>query len=164
MCKTTFSYNDKRRQGVSFMRDQSQSGTFLFWIEAPRKAPLHSKLVFSEAELICYLKMRHKAPGERGGRTHHFHLNSTSPPKVYGCWYIPRHGWCKQYLQVNVRAPFILSQECARRMIKRGKGGKIVTVSSTASKFALHDHAAYCTSKFAVNGLNSVRVFLSWRS
>lgn len=51
-----------------------------------------------------------------------------------------------------------MSQECAKRMIARGEGGKIVSTSSTASLFALHDHAAYCTSKAAVNGLTHVRV------
>lgn len=59
--------------------------------------------------------------------------------------------------QVNVRAPFIMAKECARRMIARGKGGKIVSTASTASVFALHDHAPYCTSKAAVNGLTRVR-------
>lgn len=49
-----------------------------------------------------------------------------------------------------------MGQECAKRMIKRGKGGKIVSTSSTASIFALHDHAAYCTSKAAINGLTRV--------
>ncbi|CAB1105395.1 unnamed protein product [Ectocarpus sp. CCAP 1310/34] len=59
-------------------------------------------------------------------------------------------------VKVNVRAPFIMAQECAKRMIVRGKGGKIVNTSSTASRFALHDHAAYCTSKAAINGLTNV--------
>lgn len=59
-------------------------------------------------------------------------------------------------MNVNVRAPFILSQECAKRMIKRGEGGKIVNVSSTAALFALHDHASYCTSKAAIQGLTKV--------
>lgn len=58
---------------------------------------------------------------------------------------------------MNVRAPFILAQECAKKMIERGEGGKIVSVSSTASVFALHDHGAYCTSKAAINGLTKVR-------
>ncbi|CAN0499382.1 unnamed protein product [Ectocarpus sp. 12 AP-2014] len=59
-------------------------------------------------------------------------------------------------MNVNVRAPFIMAQECTKRMIARGKGGKIVNTSSTASRFALHDHAAYCTSKAAINGLTKV--------
>ncbi|CAM9183380.1 unnamed protein product [Hapterophycus canaliculatus] len=59
-------------------------------------------------------------------------------------------------MNVNVRAAFIMGQECAKRMIARGEGGKIVSVSSTASLFALHDHAAYCTSKAAINGLTQV--------
>ncbi|CAN0180681.1 unnamed protein product [Scytosiphon promiscuus] len=59
-------------------------------------------------------------------------------------------------MNVNVRAPFILAQECAKKMIERGEGGKIVSVSSTASLFALHDHGAYCTTKAAINGLTKV--------
>ncbi|CAM9670388.1 unnamed protein product [Ectocarpus fasciculatus] len=59
-------------------------------------------------------------------------------------------------MNVNVRAPFIMAKECAKRMIARGQGGKIVSVSSTASLFALHDHAAYCTSKAAIQGLTKV--------
>lgn len=50
-----------------------------------------------------------------------------------------------------------MGQECAKRMIARGEGGKIVSVSSTASLFALHDHAAYCASKAAINGLTQVK-------
>lgn len=60
-------------------------------------------------------------------------------------------------VQVNVRAPFVMGQECAKRMIARGKGGKIVNTSSTASVFALHEHASYVTSKAAINGLTRVR-------
>eukprot|EP00904_Undaria_pinnatifida_P012535 jgi/Undpi1/8411/HiC_scaffold_25.g10879.m1 len=59
-------------------------------------------------------------------------------------------------MNVNVRAPCMLSQECARRMIKRGTGGKIVNISSMASHFAIHDHVAYSTSKNALNGLTKM--------
>ncbi|CAM9226933.1 unnamed protein product [Sphacelaria rigidula] len=64
-------------------------------------------------------------------------------------------------MNVNVRAPFIMAKECARRMIARGKGGKIISTASTASLFALHDHAPYCTSKAAINGLTRVWVVVS---
>ena len=56
-------------------------------------------------------------------------------------------------MNVNVRAPFLMTQECAKRMIARGKGGKIVNTSSTASVCALHEHTSYCTSKAAISGL-----------
>lgn len=56
-----------------------------------------------------------------------------------------------------------MAKECARRMIARGKGGKIVSTASTASIFALHDHAPYCTSKAAINGLTKVSHLFTWR-
>lgn len=53
-----------------------------------------------------------------------------------------------------------MAKECARRMIERGEGGKIVSTASTAAVFALHDHAPYCTSKAAINGLTRVSAVL----
>ncbi|NIM05311.1 MAG: SDR family oxidoreductase, partial [Armatimonadetes bacterium] len=49
-------------------------------------------------------------------------------------------------LDVNLRAPFLLSQLIGRHMIEQG-GGKIINMSSQAGEVALADHAAYCASK-----------------
>jgi len=49
-------------------------------------------------------------------------------------------------LQVNLRAPFLLSQLIGARMIEQG-GGKIINISSQAGLVGLADHAAYCASK-----------------
>ncbi len=49
-------------------------------------------------------------------------------------------------LEVNLRAPLLLSQAIAPQMIKQG-GGKIINMSSQAGLVALADHAAYCASK-----------------
>jgi len=56
-------------------------------------------------------------------------------------------------LAVNVRAAFIIGQVVAKNMIKRGKGGSIVNISSQASLVALQDHTSYCTSKGALDQL-----------
>ncbi len=58
-----------------------------------------------------------------------------------------------QTLAVNVRAAMIVSQVVSRGMIKRGRGGAIVNISSQASKAALPDHTTYCTSKGALDQL-----------
>ena len=59
-------------------------------------------------------------------------------------------------MAVNCRAPLILCQEYARDQIARGLGGAIVNVSSVASFKGTPDHAAYCASKAALDGLTRV--------
>lgn len=59
-------------------------------------------------------------------------------------------------MAVNCRAPLIVSQEYARDLIARGRTGAIVNVSSVASFKGTPDHAAYCASKAALDGLTRV--------
>ena len=59
-------------------------------------------------------------------------------------------------MAVNARAPLIISQEYARDLIARGQKGAIVNVSSIASFIGFADHAAYCASKGALDGLTRV--------
>ncbi|XP_066936793.1 L-xylulose reductase-like [Clytia hemisphaerica] len=55
--------------------------------------------------------------------------------------------------KINVKSMFIVSQIMAKKMIQNGKGGSFVNVSSQASKVALPEHTAYCTSKGGVDQL-----------
>ena len=55
-------------------------------------------------------------------------------------------------MAVNLRAPFLLAQALAPRMIEK-RAGKIVNVSSQTSEVALHKHAAYMASKAGLNAL-----------
>ncbi|MFK7963791.1 MAG: SDR family NAD(P)-dependent oxidoreductase [Burkholderiaceae bacterium] len=55
-------------------------------------------------------------------------------------------------MAVNVRAPFLLSQALAPEMIKQ-RWGKIINISSQTGVIALDDHAAYASSKGALNAL-----------
>ena len=59
-------------------------------------------------------------------------------------------------MAVNARAPLIVSQEYARDRIARGAPGAIVNVSSISSFVGFADHAAYCASKGALDGLTRV--------
>lgn len=59
-------------------------------------------------------------------------------------------------MAVNCRAPLIVSQEYARDRIARGEKGAIVNVSSISSFIGFADHAAYCASKGALDGLTRV--------
>lgn len=54
--------------------------------------------------------------------------------------------------RVNVKGTFLCCKAVARGMIDRGKGGKIINISSTAGKRGVARFAAYCASKFAVIG------------
>lgn len=59
-------------------------------------------------------------------------------------------------LAINTMAPLRLAQVVARDLIRRGRGGSIVNLSSTASALGLPDHAAYCASKAALDALTRV--------
>ena len=54
--------------------------------------------------------------------------------------------------RVNVKGTFLCSRAVARHMIERGRGGKIVNISSTRGKQGAALYAAYSASKFAVVG------------
>ena len=54
--------------------------------------------------------------------------------------------------KVNVRGTFLCCKAVARKMIDRGKGGRIINMSSTSGKRGVARYAAYCASKFAIIG------------
>ena len=58
-----------------------------------------------------------------------------------------------QLQRVNVKGTFLCCQAVVQRMIDRGRGGKIINMSSTAGKKGIAKYAAYCASKFAIIGL-----------
>ena len=53
-------------------------------------------------------------------------------------------------IQVNLNGTFYVCQEVAKRMIQRGKGGKIVLTSSSGARVIADQLGAYCASKAAV--------------
>ncbi|UWQ96218.1 SDR family oxidoreductase [Rhodobacteraceae bacterium M385] len=57
---------------------------------------------------------------------------------------------------VNTRAAMIVAQEFARSLIDRQKSGAIVNVSSISSVVGFEDHASYCASKGAMDGMSRV--------
>jgi NAD(P)-dependent dehydrogenase (short-subunit alcohol dehydrogenase family) len=50
-------------------------------------------------------------------------------------------------MATNLRAPFLLAQEIGRRMIGRGRGGRIINIASITAFRALPGSAPYCMSK-----------------
>jgi NAD(P)-dependent dehydrogenase (short-subunit alcohol dehydrogenase family) len=58
-------------------------------------------------------------------------------------------------LQINLSAPFLLSQEVGRRMIERGRGGRIINVTSVMSDRAnpLYNAIGYAASKAALSNV-----------
>ena len=53
---------------------------------------------------------------------------------------------------VNAKGTFLCCRAVARSMIERGRGGRIINLSSTSGKIGVPRYAAYCASKFAVRG------------
>jgi len=58
-------------------------------------------------------------------------------------------------MEVNLKAPFLLSQMVAKEMMKTG-GGRIINMASQAGMISLDRHAAYTASKAAIIGLTKV--------
>jgi len=56
---------------------------------------------------------------------------------------------------VNMRAVYVLTQEVGKRMIARGKGGKVLNVSSLAGVQAGKNISVYAGTKGAVNQFTS---------
>jgi len=56
-------------------------------------------------------------------------------------------------VDINVRATFTACQAVGRRLLARGEGGRIVTMSSQMGAVGYPGRAAYCATKHAVNGL-----------
>lgn len=58
-------------------------------------------------------------------------------------------------LNVNLRAPALITKIVARGMIERS-AGNIINISSNAGLAGIDEHAAYCASKFGLLGLTKV--------
>lgn len=74
-------------------------------------------------------------------------LNRTGPAAGYSV-----SDW-DLLMEVNVRGTFVAARAAGRRMIERGAGGRVVTMSSQMGVVGYPGRAAYCASKHAVNGL-----------
>lgn len=59
-------------------------------------------------------------------------------------------------IDLNLRAPFLVTQAVARRMVAAGRGGSVVNISSTASTLARPGIAHYGASKAGLNQLTRV--------
>ena len=58
-------------------------------------------------------------------------------------------------MSLNARVPLLASQAAARRMIKQGRGGVIVNVTSVSGTLGLPDQVPYCMSKGALRQLTT---------
>lgn len=61
----------------------------------------------------------------------------------------------------DLRGVFILTRECARKMIEGGQGGKIINVASIGAQISFPNMSAYCASKGGLAQLTKVMA-LEW--
>jgi L-rhamnose 1-dehydrogenase len=54
-------------------------------------------------------------------------------------------------LDVNLKGVFLVSQQVARHMVKRGQGGRVIATSSISSLVGGVQQAHYCASKAGIN-------------
>ena len=58
----------------------------------------------------------------------------------------PLEEWSK-IIAVNLTGPFLCSQAAAKQMLKQGKGGRIINISSIHEDLPMPTNAPYCASK-----------------
>jgi NAD(P)-dependent dehydrogenase (short-subunit alcohol dehydrogenase family) len=63
---------------------------------------------------------------------------------------MPLDRW-RQVMEVNATGPFLMCQAVGRRMVERGRGGRIVNVSSRGAFRGEPEHPAYGASKAGLN-------------
>jgi glycerol dehydrogenase len=73
---------------------------------------------------------------------------------------LPMEYWDKM-MNVNARGSFMMCQKVGNVMIKAGRGGKIVNITSQAGFIAIKKHVAYTASKAALIGMTKV-LALEW--
>jgi NAD(P)-dependent dehydrogenase (short-subunit alcohol dehydrogenase family) len=56
-------------------------------------------------------------------------------------------------ISANLRSTFLVCRAVGRTLLERGRGGRIVNISSQMGSVGFPGRAAYCASKHAVNGL-----------
>jgi NAD(P)-dependent dehydrogenase (short-subunit alcohol dehydrogenase family) len=66
-----------------------------------------------------------------------------------------------QILDINLKASFFVSQAVGRAMIRQGRGGRIINISSQTGSVALIRRTAYCASKAGLNLVTKV-LALEW--
>jgi len=71
---------------------------------------------------------------------------------------LQHHHW-KRCVDVNLMGPIHVIECFIPAMIRAGKGGHLVNVSSAAGLFGLPWHAAYSASKFGLRGISEVLRF-----
>ena len=64
-------------------------------------------------------------------------------------------------MDINLKAAFFMAQATGKRMIRQGRGGRIINMSSQTGSVALIKRAAYCTSKAGLNIVTKV-LALEW--
>lgn len=69
------------------------------------------------------------------------------------------HGDWRKMIDVNLMGPIQMLECFVPPMVRAGKGGHIVNVSSAAGLFGLPWHAAYSASKFGIRGVSEVLRF-----
>ena len=79
-------------------------------------------------------------------------INSAGVREITPFLELPVEEWLK-VIGTNLTGTFLCSQAVSQHLVARGKGGKIINLSSVAGLMAVPNRAAYVASKHAVVGL-----------
>jgi NAD(P)-dependent dehydrogenase (short-subunit alcohol dehydrogenase family) len=97
-------------------------------------------------------------------RTHELHgsmdaLLNVAGISIWGTLEKLEHRHWRSLVEVNLMGPIHVIESFVPEMIRAGRGGHLVNVSSAAGLFGLPWHAAYSASKFGLRGISEVLRF-----
>ncbi len=82
-------------------------------------------------------------------------VNNAGGGETYPFLEFPYGEW-REILEINLSGAFLCGQRAARRMVDRGRGGRIVNISSVHEHTPLPTAAAYCAAKGGLGLLTKV--------
>jgi len=118
------------------------------------------KVVLSRAfDISDYEAVRAFAGAVHSGHGSMDVLMNIAGISVWGSIEQLRHEQWRRAIEVNLMGPIHIMECFIPEMIRAGRGGHLVNVSSAAGLFGLPWHAAYSASKFGLRGVSEVLRF-----
>ncbi len=73
----------------------------------------------------------------------------------HNLWEIPDEHWY-EVMDVNLNAVYLITSRVLRRMVEAKRGGRIISISSSAGRTAYPQYGAYCATKWGIVGLTQM--------
>lgn len=141
-----------RGNGLAIAKGLASFGSIVFLADILDVKPFHNSF-FVKTDVANDEQLRELVyKSARLGRKIDILVNNAGVSTARPSESYPMREW-DRVLNVNLRAPFRLSQLVALEMINQKSGGSIVNIASLNSRFGFSNNPAYVASKSGLSGL-----------